>query len=84
MYLFKQKKQKIYVPSLCCVSNVYILCFLPPSHSEIRRGPSTTVFLAGFFGILYSYSPANSPLLLEASQSMDLLCSCSLANTAGL
>lgn len=82
VYLFKQK---IYVPSLCSVSNVvYILCFLPPSHSEIRRGTSTSVFLAGFFCILYSYSPANSTFLLEAAQSMDLLCSCSLANTAGL
>lgn len=83
MHLFKQK---IYVPSLCGVSNVYILCFIPPSHSDIRRGTSTAVFLAGFFCILCSYSPASSLFLLEASQSMDLLCSCicSLANTAGL
>lgn len=82
MHLFKQKA---YVQSLCCVSNVHILCFLPPSHSDIRRGTSTTVFLAGFFCILSSYSPGNSLFLLEASQGMDLLCPCicSLANTAG-
>lgn len=83
MHLFKQK---ICVLSLCCVSNVYILCFLPPFHSDSRRGTGTTGFLAQFFCIVYSCSPANNLFLLEASQNMDLLCSCicSLANTAGL
>lgn len=72
--------------SLCVVYLTYIvfIFFLLPTLT-LGEEQALLFFLAGFFCILYSYSPANSLFLLEASQSMNLLysCICSLANTAG-